>query len=236
MKAIPYLAVLTAATALVLGSGTARAEEGIALAIIFDTSGSMKDPVPDKAGGATPKYIIARKALAAVAGQIEAYATNSPGGAPRNVQAGLFIFQNNDRAREAIKFGPFKAEEFRRWAERFNNPNGNTPLGNTLNSAGRAVLDSPLNHKHVLVITDGINTAGPPPQSVLPRLKELAAAKQTGFSVHFIAFDVDDKVFTAVKKQGATVVGAADEKQLNSQLDFILQRKILLEDEEPKKP
>ena len=33
-------------------------------------------------------------------------------------------------------------------------------------------------------------------------------------------------------RTGATVVGAADEKQLNTQLEFILQRKILLEDEE----
>ena len=39
-------------------------------------------------------------------------------------------------------------------------------------------------------------------------------------------------VFSGVKKQGATVVGAADEAQLNAQLEFILQRKILLEEEE----
>jgi hypothetical protein len=31
------------------------------------------------------------------------------------------------------------------------------------------------------------------------------------------------------------VVGAADEKQLNTQLEFILQHKILLEEEEPAK-
>jgi hypothetical protein len=47
-----------------------------------------------------------------------------------------------------------------------------------------------------------------------------------------VAFDVNAKVFDSVKKLGATVVGAADEKQLNSQLDFILQHKILLEEEE----
>ena len=51
-------------------------------------------------------------------------------------------------------------------------------------------------------------------------------------STHFVAFDVDAKVFDPVKKLGATVVGAADEKQLNTQLEFILRRQILLEDEE----
>ena len=50
--------------------------------------------------------------------------------------------------------------------------------------------------------------------------------------MHFVAFDVDAKVFDPVKKLGATVVGAADEKQLNTQLEYILQRKILLEEEE----
>jgi hypothetical protein len=40
---------------------------------------------------------------------------------------------------------------------------------------------------------------------------------------------VDAKVFNGVKKQGASVASAADETQLNSQLDFILQNQILLE-------
>ncbi len=53
--------------------------------------------------------------------------------------------------------------------------------------------------------------------------------------MHFVAFDVDAKQFAPLKKLGATVVGAADEKQLNTQLEYILQRKILLEEEEPVK-
>jgi hypothetical protein len=71
----------------------------------------------------------------------------------------------------------------------------------------------------------------------MPRLKQQAAQKETSLSVHFIAFDVDAKVFAGVKKLGATVVGAANEAQLNTQLEFILEKKILLEEEEPpKKP
>jgi len=46
---------------------------------------------------------------------------------------------------------------------------------------------------------------------------------------------VDAKVFDPIKKLGATVVAASDEKQLDTQLDFIVQRKILLEEEEPKR-
>jgi len=67
---------------------------------------------------------------------------------------------------------------------------------------------------------------------VLPRLKKEAERKGGTFAAHFVAFDVAAGVFDGVKKKGATVVAAANEAQLNSQLQFILQRKILLEDEE----
>ncbi|MEI6782416.1 MAG: hypothetical protein WCQ21_16015, partial [Verrucomicrobiota bacterium] len=66
-----------------------------------------------------------------------------------------------------------------------------------------------------------------------PQLKQQAEDKHATVSVHFVAFDVDAGVFDSVKKLGATVVGAADEKQLNTQLEYILKRKILLEEEEP---
>jgi hypothetical protein len=237
MKMIPSLAVWLALVSLGPGfSGAAAgAEEGIALAIIYDTSGSMRDPVPDQHGRSSPKYIIANRALVAVARQLQAYSTNTASGVPRKINAGLFIF-HHDGAREAVRFGPFNAAALENWAAGFNAPDGNTPLGNTLSTAVRTVLDSPLSRKHVLVITDGMNTAGPAPSAVLPQLRQRATLQQANFAVHFIAFDVDAKVFDPVKRLGATVVSAADEKQLNTQLDYILQRKILLEEEEPKKP
>jgi hypothetical protein len=234
MKLIPSLAVWLALA--VVGpacSSAAAAEEGIALAIIYDTSGSMKDAVADKSRRPLPKYVIANRALASIARQIEVFATNSAPGQPRKVQAGLFVFKG-DRAREAVRFGAFDAAALRHFAHSFSTPNGNTPLGNALTMASLAVLNSPLAHKHVLVITDGMNTAGPPPSAVLPKLKRQAEQDHASLSVHFVAFDVDAKVFDSLKKQGATVVSAADEAQLNSQLEFILQHKILLEEEEKK--
>ena len=212
----------------------AAAEEGVALAIIYDTSGSMREAVPDQSGRPAPKYIIANRALKAVADRLQVFATNNASGGPRTIHTSLIVFEGKG-AREAIRMGPMDAPALRNWAAHFSNPNGNTPLGIALNLAGRSVLASPLSRKHVLVITDGMNTAGPPPAVVLPRLKQQAEQAHTSLSVHFVAFDVDAKVFDSLKKQGATVVGAADEKQLNSQLEFILQRKILLEEEEPPK-
>jgi hypothetical protein len=211
-------------------SALAADSEGVALAIVYDTSGSMKEPVRDREGGSTAKYVIANRALLSVVQQLQAFGTNSS----RPLEVGLFVFQG-DGAREAVKFGPFDPQALQNFARRFSAPNGNTPLGNALGAAAHKVLSSPQPRKHVLIITDGVNTAGEPPAVVLPRLKAEADQKKSSFAVHFIAFDVNAGVFSGVKKQGATVVAAADEKQLNSQLEYILQRKILLEDEEPKK-
>jgi hypothetical protein len=212
--------------------GIAAEKEGVAVAIIYDTSGSMKEMVKDEHGRSSPKYVIANRALISIANQLEAVATNAAAGAPRKVEAGVFIFDGNS-AREAVKFGPFDAGAIRAWAKNFNQPAGNTPLGNALDVASHALLNSPLPRKHALIITDGVNNAAPAPAAVLPRIKKEVERKGGNLSAHFVAFDVAAKVFDGVKKQGATVVAAADEKQLNTQLDFILQRKILLEDEEP---
>ncbi len=236
MKIIPSLAVLAALV--VMEQGTSRViaaeEEGVALAIVYDTSGSMKDPVRDANGRSSPKYVIANRALKAVAKQIQTFATNSASGTPRKVQAGLFVF-SGDSARQAVRFGPFDAAALEDFARNFSEPSGNTPLGNALTLAGQAVLESPLPHKHVLIITDGMNTAGPKPEDTLPSLQRKSGQKGTSVSVHFVAFDADAKIFNPVKKLGATVVSAANEKQLNTQLEFIMQRKILLEEEEPKR-
>jgi Mg-chelatase subunit ChlD len=236
MKTIPMRAVLTALAALVAGTTSLRAadDDGVALAIVYDTSGSMRENVRDSNGKPTPKYIIADRALVAVARQIQACLTNTASGTPRKIQAALFTFQG-DQAKEVIKMGPFDPKAIQDWAERFTNPNGGTPLGRAVEAAAKAVLDSPLPRKHVLVITDGVNTQGPKPDAVIPELQHRAGDKPGALSIHFIAFDVAAKIFDPVKKLGATVVGAADEKQLNTQLDYILQKKILLEEEDPPK-
>jgi hypothetical protein len=234
MRTIRSLPIAAALILLAAVPRRAAAEgDGVALALVYDTSGSMKDPVRDGTGQPAPKFKIANRALEAIAKQIQTYATNSASG-PRKIHAGLFVF-NGSGTREVVKVGPFDEAAIVAWARSFSTPGSGTPLGTALDVASQAILKSNLSRKHVLVITDGINTVGPDPATVLPRLQKQAQLRQGDFSVHFVAFDVDAKVFAPLKKLGATVVGAADEKQLNTQLDFILQSKILLEDEEPVK-
>ena len=173
-----WVLALFSAALLLTQLTAAAAEEGVAVAIVYDTSGSMKESVRDADGKLAAKYLIANRALKDIAKQIETFATNNASGEKRRVDAGLYVFQGND-AREAIKFGPFNAAAIRKFADSFSNPNGSTPLGNAMDAASRAVLNSPLSRKHVLIITDGQNTAGPDPSAVFPRLKQQATAKGT---------------------------------------------------------
>ena len=228
---VPIALVILCAS---LSPASAAEDEGVTVAVVYDTSGSMKDPVKDDAGKSAPKYVVANRALIAIANRLQTFATNGPAGSPRKIQAGLFVFER-DKPHTAIPLGPFNAAALKTWAHDFSTPAGSTPLGNTLNAAGQALLGSGLTRKHVLVITDGMNTVGPDPTTTLAKLQQEAGQKQTAVSVHFVAFDVDAKVFAGVKKLGATVVGAANESQLNTQLEFILEKKILLEEEEPPK-
>src|SRR5688572_17437972 len=148
----------------VCSANTSRAAEGVAIAIVYDTSGSMKEAVRDGKAGRSPKYVIGNRALEAVVGKIERFATNS---STRQVSAGLFTFSGNG-ANEVVKFGKFDAAAMRKWLKEYPGPGSGTPLGAALETASRAVLKSDLPQKHVLVITDGMNTAGPDPAQVLP--------------------------------------------------------------------
>jgi hypothetical protein len=77
-----------------------------------------------------------------------------------------------------------------------------------------------------------MNTTGPDPEEVIPRIQEEAGGLNSTVGTHFVAFDVDASLFEQIRNHGATVVAAADEIQLNDQLGFILEHKILLESEE----
>jgi hypothetical protein len=237
MKTVVIPSFVVWAALACLAGGTlplaAATDEGVALAIVYDTSGSMKDLVHDEGGSRSPKYKIANRALENIAKQLQAFAEKTTEGAPRKLQVGLYTF-NGSGVREAVPFGNFNSQAIIDWARKFSHPGSGTPLGNALQTAGETVLKSDLAQKHVLILTDGINTMGPNPASVLPGLLKQAEEKHVKFGVYFVAFDIDANVFNSVKHQGAKVFSARDAHQLNTQLQLLLQREILLE--EPEKP
>jgi hypothetical protein len=187
----------------------------------------MRGVVRDGKGRQSPKYVIGNRALEAVVAKIERFATNA---GARPVHGGLYIF-SGEGAKEVVKFGRFDPAAMRRWLKDYPGPTSGTPLGLAVQTAANAVVNSDMAQKHVLVITDGENTVGPDPTQILPQLNRAAERKGAVLFTHFVAFDVAARVFAPLKKQGATVVGAGDEKELNGQLEFILEEKILLEKE-----
>ncbi|HEY9170896.1 MAG TPA: hypothetical protein VI136_01270, partial [Verrucomicrobiae bacterium] len=120
MKLILLIATLTA---LVLPSAKAAAsdapveEDGVAFAIVYDTSGSMAETVRDAQGKQTPKFRIANRALAAIANRIQAFAADTNAG-PRKIHAGLFVFSESG-GRTALPFGPFDGAVLTNWAKNF---------------------------------------------------------------------------------------------------------------------
>jgi hypothetical protein len=233
-RALTFASIILAAGIISLngqapGKPSPAAGEGIAVAIVYDTSGSMRDVAAAGAGVREPKYLIANRALQNIINRLQSFATQNPG---RPVSAGLFVFSGNV-ARPAVPFGPLPTRALQDWVRSFAHPDGGTPLGQAVRTAGEAVLASAAGRRHILVITDGINTIGLDPATALTQLRADPRGQAAAIGVHFVAFDVAARVFDGVKKQGATVVSASDETQLNSQLQFILEKKILLEDEEP---
>jgi len=205
-------------------------EPGLDVVIVYDTSGSMQDEVLDSTGVSLPKHVIGARALVNTIGLLEAY---TPGNPPtsREVRAGLVVF-GGGRGVEAVRFGSLDADAFHRWVRDAPIPRGSTPLGRAIEKAARLVMSSPLKRNHILVITDGMNTSGPDPEEVIPQIEQDAKVANTTVGIHFVAFDIDASLFDEIKKHGVTVVAASDEIQLNEQLEFILEQKILLESEE----
>src|SRR6266404_565972 len=120
----------------------------------------MKESVRTANGTYSPKYRIANRALASIVNRIETFATNTPaGGAPRKIYSGLYVFSGRG-AKEVVKFGPFDPVAIQTWLKNYAGPDSATPLGTALEMASQTVLKSGLSHKHIVVVTDGMNTTG----------------------------------------------------------------------------
>ncbi|MFB3891665.1 MAG: VWA domain-containing protein [Phycisphaerae bacterium] len=212
-------------------AGIAR-RDGVAAAVLIDTSGSMSEQVSDGKGGKKPKIDIAKRCLADLASQAETFVKKHP---DKPFTLGIYEFsgRGGELCRVVIPLGPPNAAAADAALKRMI-PSGDTPIGDAMIRAKHDLDMTGMKRLHVLVITDGENNHGYALPDVVAAMSRQDEADRA--AMYFIAFDVAASKFAALRSAGATVLGASNQTELQQTLDYILTGKILAEQPEtPKK-
>jgi Mg-chelatase subunit ChlD len=205
---------------------TVEAREGLAAAIAIDVSGSMKEEVAGRDGRKEAKIEIARRAALDLVEQFASYARDH---ADEPVLLGVYEFsrrRGDPDCRPVVPMGPPDREKAVSAIARLD-ADGGTPIGQAMITAKRALDDTGLTRRHLLVVTDGENTDGVAPDRVALAIGKRPDAERP--SIYFVAFDVEASRFSGVRDAGGLVLSAANATELNTTLDMLLRGKILVE-------
>jgi Mg-chelatase subunit ChlD len=198
----------------------ADVEEGLgaAVAILIDTSGSMRDDAP---GDSRPKYVVAQEALEATLDATEAFIAKRP---EFPIKIGIYSFASGVRLLLPIQ--PYDRAAVRSALSRVPRPGGGTAIGEALAEARPDLYRAGVFRKYLLVVTDGENTSGRPPENIA---REIFRKSDGAVQVYFVAFDTSPEKFAFLKEAGGDVIGAGTGAELHRALDGIYQGKILAE-------
>ena len=198
----------------------AEVEEGVgaAVAILVDTSGSMKEPAP---GDTRPKYVVAREALEAMLDATDAFIARRP---DFPIKIGIYTFSSGVRLQRPIQ--PYDKAAVRATIENLPRPGGGTAIGDAMREARPDLYRAGVFRKYLLVVTDGDNTNGRSPDEVA---REIFRKSEGAVQTYFVAFDTSPEKFAFLKEAGGDVIGAGTGAELKTALDGIYQGKILAE-------
>lgn len=194
-------------------------KDTLGLFFCLDISGSMGGWIGNK-----KKIDISKEAMQKVFTQIAAYAQSHP---EKKVQVGLCSFDHRVNLLQPLEI--FDQNKLERMIQPLQ-PSGNTAIGEAILLAFKEILKSGVETKAILVMTDGENNRGTPPELVVEAIKQNRNNQQilTGdIDVFLIAFDVNASVFEGVKKAGAIVVESRDQKSLEGVLSSIVEQVLL---------
>ena len=203
---------------------TTATKEGLAAAIVIDTSGSMERRAAK--GNNIPKITYARAAANDIVAQFSRYADDHKG---ETVLLAIYEFSARDgqeRCREVVPMSAPNRDQARTAIAQLR-ADGGTPIGDAMIKAKLALDATGLSRKHLLVVTDGENTNGYEPDEVAVAINKRPEVERP--SLYFVAFDVDAKIFAPVKTAGGLIMSASSGKELNDTLDLLLRGKILIE-------
>lgn len=198
----------------------AEVEEGLgaAVAILIDTSGSMKEPAP---GDSRPKHVVAREALEAMLDATDAFVARRP---DFPIKIGIYTFSSGVSTLRPIQ--PYHRDAVRRALAGLPGPGGGTAIGEAMAAARPDLYRAGVFRKYLLVVTDGENTNGRSPDGVA---RDIWRKSEGGVQVYFVAFDTSPEKFAFLKDIGGDVFAAGTRDELRTALDGVYQGKILAE-------
>jgi Mg-chelatase subunit ChlD len=198
----------------------AEVDEGVgaAVAILLDTSGSMREKVP---GDTRPKYVVANEALEAMLDATDAFVAKRP---DFPIKIGLYTFSSSVRTVRPIQ--PYDRQQIRQALASLPRPGGGTAIGDAMSEARPDLYRSGMFRKYLLVVTDGENTNGQAPDRAA---REIFQKSEGAVQIYFVAFDTSPEKFAFLKEVGGDVMGAGTGPELKRALDGIYQGKILAE-------
>lgn len=198
----------------------AEVEEGLgaAVAILVDTSGSMKEKAP---GDSRPKYVVAQEALEAMLEATDAFVARRP---DFPIKIGVYSFSSSVHVLRPIQ--PYDRAAVRATLASLPRPGGGTAIGEAMREARPDLYRAGVFRKYLLVVTDGENTNGRDPESVA---RDIWRKSEGGVQTYFVAFDTSPEKFAFLKDVGGDVMGAGTGVELRTALDGIYQGKILAE-------
>ena len=198
----------------------AEVDEGVgaAVAILVDTSGSMKEPAP---GDSRPKYVVAREALEAMLDATDAFIARRP---DFPIKIGVYTFSSSVRVLRPIQ--PYDKSALRQTIENLPRPGGGTAIGEAMREARPDLYRAGVFRKYLLVVTDGENTNGRSPDDVA---RDIFRKSEGAVQIYFVAFDTSPEKFAFLKEAGGDVFGAGTGPELKDALDKVYQGKILAE-------
>ena len=198
----------------------AEVEEGLgaAVAILVDTSGSMKERAP---GDSRPKYVVAQEALQSMLDATDAFVAKRP---DFPIKIGIYTFSSGVRTVRPIL--PYDRTAVRATIESLPRPGGGTAIGDAMREARPDLYRAGVFRKYLLVVTDGENTNGRDPDEVA---RDIFRKSEGAVQIYFVAFDTSPDKFAFLKDVGGDVIGASSGPELRTALDGIYQGKILAE-------
>jgi Mg-chelatase subunit ChlD len=191
---------------------------GAAVAILIDTSGSMKEKAP---GDSRPKAVVAREALEAMFDATESFIAKRPDFA---VKVGIYNFSS--AASAVMPIQSFDRTAIRNALARMPQPGGGTAIGEAMYTARPDLYRSGVFRKYLLVVTDGENTSGRSPDDAA---REIFQKSEQAVAIYFVAFDTSAERFGFLKHVKGDVIGAGSGSELKKALDEIYQGRILAE-------